>query len=142
MLAWLPAISFTDQTSVSQTINATASSIYYAVAQSPDGCIDTAQVSVTVIPGNEDVFVPNVFTPNGDGKNDDLRVYGNLIQSIDLTIFNQWGELIFNTKDKNKGWDGRHKGVMQPITVYVYVLKAVMQNGSVITKKGSVTLVR
>jgi gliding motility-associated-like protein len=142
VIAWLPTSVFPDQVAMTQSIVATTNTTYVAVGKSPDGCIDSAQVTITVTPGKNDVFVPNVFTPNNDGKNDKLFVYGNLIREIDFKIFNQWGELVFQTIDKNIGWDGRYKGSMQPVTVYIYVLKATMQDGSIITKKGSVTLVR
>lgn len=142
VIAWLPVTDFSDQTSLSQSITATGSAVYTAVGQSVNGCIDTARVTLAVIKPMEDIFVPNVFTPNNDGKNDELRVYGNTIETIDFRIFNQWGEAIFRTNDKNKGWDGRYKGVMQPIAVYIYTLKATMQNGVTITKKGSVTIIR
>jgi gliding motility-associated-like protein len=140
--AWLPSPLFSNQTATAQSITVDNDAVYYAVGQTPDGCIDTAQISVTVSKKNEDVFVPNVFTPNGDGKNDLLLVYGNTIDKIDFRVFNQWGQSIFETSDKSKGWDGRYKGLMQPVTVYVYALKATLLDGRVITKKGSITLIR
>ncbi len=89
-----------------------------------------------------EVFVPNTFTPNGDGRNDVLKVFNNYLKSIDMKIFNQWGELIFTTTDNNKGWDGTAKGKLQPVGVYIYVLQAILQDGTVINKKGSVNLIR
>ncbi|MFT3909086.1 MAG: gliding motility-associated C-terminal domain-containing protein [Ferruginibacter sp.] len=142
VIAWLPAPNFSDQTATSQSVTVNNDVVYYAVGQSTAGCIDTAEISVTVIKKSNDVFVPNIFTPNGDGKNDQLNVYGVNIREVDFRIFNQWGEAIFATNDKNKGWDGRYNGKMQPVTVYIYVLKAIMLDGSIITKKGSITLVR
>ena len=89
-----------------------------------------------------EIFVPNAFTPNGDGKNDVLLVYGNTIASMDLVIFDQWGELIFESTNQAKGWDGIYKGKPQPVGVYVYVLKAVRTDGTSVTKKGSINLIR
>lgn len=88
------------------------------------------------------VFVANTFTPNGDGKNDLLLVRSNYIRSINMKIFNQWGELIFTNTDVIKGWDGTYKGKAQPVGVYVYVLSATMQDGSIVNKKGSINLIR
>jgi gliding motility-associated-like protein len=86
--------------------------------------------------------VPNVFSPNNDGKNDIFYVYGNYISKIELQIYNQWGQHITPITDKNKGWDGKFKGNPQPVGVYVYVLKVEMQDKREINMKGSITLVR
>ena len=108
-----------------------------------NGCSGAAQSRmIKVLPLDKDVFVPNVFSPNGDGKNDILYVYGNYIDKVDMRIFNQWGQQIAVVSNKSQGWDGRHKGNPQPVGVYVYVLKAEMIDGTVVNKKGSVTLVR
>ncbi len=91
---------------------------------------------------NLELFVPNTFTPNGDGLNDELKVYGNYMQSINMRVFNQWGEQIFFTTELNRGWDGTYKGNQQPVGVYIYVITVVMQDGTKINKKGSINLIR
>ena len=107
------------------------------------GCSGAAQsYTVKVMPLNKDVFVPNVFTPNGDGKNDLLYVYGNYIDKLEMHIFNQWGQQIAVITDKTQGWDGKHKGTAQPVGVYVYVLKAELSTGRTVNLKGSITLLR
>ncbi len=107
------------------------------------GCLGTPHTyTITVIPLNKDVFVPNVFTPNGDGKNDRLYVYGNYIDKLEMRIFNQWGEQIAVINSLNQGWDGTQRNKPQPVGVYVYVLKAVLTTGKVIQLKGSITLLR
>jgi gliding motility-associated-like protein len=83
-----------------------------------------------------------VFSPNGDGKNDLLYVYGSYIDKVEMHIFNQWGQQIEVITDKAKGWDGRFKGQPQPVGVYVYTVKAVMTDGRVINLKGNITLLR
>jgi gliding motility-associated-like protein len=108
-----------------------------------NGCVGTVQrYTITVLPLDKDVFVPNVFSPNGDGKNDLLYVYGNYITKVDMHIFNQWGQQIAVISNKTQGWDGRHKGSPQPVGVYVYVLKAELTGGRIVNLKGSITLVR
>ena len=107
------------------------------------GCSGAPQTyTVKVMPLNKDVFVPNVFTPNGDGKNDMLYVYGNYIDKVEMHIFNQWGQQIAAINDKSQGWDGKHKGTAQPVGVYVYVLKAQLSTGKAVNLKGSITLLR
>ncbi len=88
------------------------------------------------------VFVPSGFTPNGDNINDILFVYGNYIQQLDMKIFNQWGQAIFETSNKANGWNGTFKGKMQPSGVYMYALKATLQDGTVVNTKGSINLIR
>jgi gliding motility-associated-like protein len=108
-----------------------------------NGCAGASRsYTITVRPLDKDVFVPNVFSPNGDGKNDFLMVYGNYISRIDMRIFNQWGEQVVRITDKTKGWDGKHQGKPQPVGVYVYALEVIMTDGRTIKLKGSITLVR
>lgn len=88
------------------------------------------------------VFIPNTFTPNGDGRNDKLLVYSNVVKSMRLLIFNQWGGKVFESSNQQDGWDGTYKAKPQPVGVYIYVAKITLNDGSVLDKKGSVNLVR
>lgn len=106
---------------------------------------ETSLLSVPVFGttlSSKEIFVPNAFTPNGDGRNDVLLVYGNYVASIQFRIFNQWGQLVFVSGNISNGWNGTYNGQQQPVGVYAYTLKVVLQDGSVINKKGSVNLVR
>jgi gliding motility-associated-like protein len=107
----------------------------------PNGCKDgiTEISGTTVI---QDVFTPNAFTPNGDNLNDVFKIEGYAIKDIQLRIFNQWGEMIFESADKSRGWDGTYKGKLQPSGVYMYVCSMILTDGSKVVKKGSVNLVR
>ncbi len=89
-----------------------------------------------------DIFIPNTFTPNGDGRNDVFMAYGNYIKTITMQIFNQWGELIFTGTDPAKGWDGTYKGKLQPVGVYIYVIKIVKQDGTLVNRRGSINIIR
>ena len=107
------------------------------------GCTGSPQTyKITVRPLNKDVFVPNVFSPNRDGKNDVLFVYGNYIDKLEMRIFNQWGEQVALLTSTTVGWDGTQRGKAQPVGVYVYVLKATLTDGRTVNLKGSITLVR
>lgn len=113
-------------------------------ATGPNSCQTSAAslpVTATTLSTRE-IFVPNVFTPNGDGKNDILKVYGNYIRSVDFRIFNQWGQLIFSSTDAMMGWDGKYKGQLQPVGVYTYTLKLVRQDGTTVSKTGAVNLIQ
>ena len=93
-------------------------------------------------PFGDGIFVPNAFTPNGDGKNDIEYVYGTSIKSLNFYVYNQWGEMIFQTNSKSAGWDGTYKGTNQPVGVYVYYVEAIMNDGTHLMKKGTITLLR
>lgn len=104
---------------------------------------DTSQIIATTInPFGNGIFVPNAFTPNADGTNDVLFVYGTAITALKFKIYNQWGELVFNTTDMAMGWDGNSKGNKSPASIYNYTLEATMLDGTTIIKKGSITLIR
>ncbi|MCW5906779.1 MAG: gliding motility-associated C-terminal domain-containing protein [Chitinophagales bacterium] len=107
-------------------------------------CTNDIDIPVTVIP-NYDVFIPNVFTPNGDGVNDVFEFFGNkaAIKQLNILVFNRTGEKVFESNDLNFKWDGTYKGTLQPPGVYVYHMKLVfMDNHSENGYKGSVTLLR
>ena len=104
---------------------------------------DTAQVSATTRnPFGNGIYVPNAITPNGDGVNDVLLVYGTAISSVRLIIYSQWGTQLFLSTDLKKGWDGTHNGQKMPAGLYTYSLEAVMQDGSRINKGGTFSVIR
>ena len=108
-----------------------------------NGCIGTPRTyTITVKALDKGVFVPNVFSPNNDGKNDRVMIYGNYINKVEMRIFNQWGQQVAFINSQTQGWDGTHKGKPQPVGVYVYALRAVMTDGRTVDLKGSITLVR
>lgn len=100
---------------------------------------DGAASGITLI---DELYVPNSFSPNGDGKNDIWKAYGYLIKEIQMKVFNQWGQLIFESTDPAKGWDGTFKGQQQPAGVYIYTIRVLSYDGSIINKKGSINLVK
>ncbi len=72
-----------------------------------------------------DIWLPNAFTPNSDGMNDVFRILGNTarLEGVTLSVYNRWGERVFITQDKYKGWDGYHKGIAGQPGTYVYLLE-------------------
>ena len=92
------------------------------------------------------LYMPNAFTPNGDGLNDAFGGIGEGITEYNMQIFNRWGELIFESNDLNNQWDGKNHNEMSPMGVYVYKInaKGPSANGrfkNLISKTGDVTLV-
>jgi gliding motility-associated-like protein len=88
------------------------------------------------------VFVPTMFTPNGDGHNDRLYVRGNNISELTFSIYDRWGEVVFNTNDPKNGWDGTYKGKEVEPSVLVWYLKTKNYLGAEKEDKGYVTLMR
>lgn len=103
------------------------------------GCSDTARrdIEVTLLP-----LVPTAFSPNKDNNNDLLFVKGGPFEKMLFRVYNNWGELIFETTDQKIGWDGTYKGQEAPIGVYVWVLDVDMFNNKSVRKTGDVTLLR
>lgn len=89
-----------------------------------------------------DVFVPNTFTPNGDGANDTLFVRGQHIERMEFMVFDRWGERVFLSTDKNVGWDGQFRGKPVDPAVFVYHLTAWCADGQRYFTKGNVTVIR
>ena len=106
------------------------------------GCIgyDTVFVQVYVGPN---YYVPNAFSPNGDGLNDIFRAVPVGIAKTDwFRVFNRYGQLVFETNEWLKGWDGKFQGRAQPMGVYVWIIKGVDKGGRVVEMKGTVMLVQ
>lgn len=105
------------------------------------GCPQKESVHIKVI--QKDVFIPNAFSPNGDGKNDVFRITGRKFDNVqEFRIYNRWGTEIFSTQDIRKGWDGTYKGVAQDPDVYYYLIRVAYANGKSQLLKGELTLIR
>ncbi len=118
--------------------------VYNVQSVDDKGCIANATVRVNVIPKYV-VFVPNAFTPNGDGANDFFEVFGNkeAWKQFEVNVFDRWGERVYQSNDMNFKWDGVYNGKMLNPAVYVYLVKVVyLNNYSEKLFKGSVTLIR
>ncbi len=111
------------------------------IAFNAAGCSDTLCLPVTtiVVPGLD---VPNAFTPNSGDVNSKIFVKGYGISKLRFTIWNRWGQKVFETADYRIGWDGTYQGKLQPMDVYAYTLEAEFFDGTRTTKKGDITLIR
>ncbi|MFC2114151.1 PKD domain-containing protein [Bacteroidota bacterium] len=98
--------------------------------------------NVVCIPAEFRLYVPNSFTPNGDGLNDIFQPKGIFITNYNLLIFDRWGEKLFESNDISNGWDGTFKGESCPLGVYFYQLSARGPNGGKKVESGSITLLR
>jgi len=90
-----------------------------------------------------DVYLPNAFSPNGDGSNDVFRAITSGHHELSVfRILNRWGQVVFQTADEKVGWDGTMNGEPQPMATYFYIMKYRCMDGKMIEKKGEVILVR
>ena len=106
------------------------------------GCTDDDDVFIKVYEGPT-YYLPNAFTPNGDGYNDIFRPTPVGIRSTEyFRIFNRLGQLMFETKEWMKGWDGMQRGKAANAGTYVWIIKGIDKNGSVVEMKGSFILIR
>jgi gliding motility-associated-like protein len=113
----------------------------WLVVSSLDGCLDSTYQAITV-EAEENLFVPNVFTPNGDSVNDRFVISHMGIHDFNLFIYNRWGGLVFETKNPDVTWDGKFAGEICVEGVYVYLIT--YKNAKQATKslRGTVTLIR
>ena len=116
---------------------------YFLTVTDSFGCRAEDSVHIRLTCNEDLVYVPNAFTPNGDNKNDEfkIRTYG-LSQVRAFRVFNRWGEMVFETYDVSKGWDGTFHGEPCTPAVYVYYLEGTCANGQAVLKQGNVTLIR
>lgn len=108
-------------------------------------CIDSTHTKIIVPTSeSEQIFIPNAFSPNGADKseNEVFKVYGNLIKSLTISIYNRWGEKVFESNDKLKGWDGTYKGTPAPMGVYNYHAEIKFLDNRIVVRNGEVMLIR
>lgn len=140
-LAWQPAESLSCNNCLSPVAAPNQTTTYHITATSPNGCIATDSVIIAIIE-QQNVFIPNIFTPNGDLQNDQFLIYGNQIATMDMQIFDRWGAQIFRTNNLSEGWDGSFQNSKVNLGAYLYLINVEMKDGSQQIYKGSVTVAR
>ena len=137
---WTPSI-YLDSIYSNSVISTPGEDItYYIEVYDSLGCkaIDTINITVEYNP----LFIPNGFSPNNDNNNDVFYVRGGGVALIHFTIFDKWGNLVFESFDMDKGWDGTYNGKLVNTGVYVYRMDATLKNGQPLFQSGNVTLFR
>jgi gliding motility-associated-like protein len=126
-------------------LTATQNQTVFVTVTNQYGCTNIDSVHIKVVNCEpEMVFIPNTFTPNGDGVNDLLLVRGVGLRQLEyFRVLDRWGKLMFETKNLNDGWDGLTPGGKQADeATYVYVVSGLCSSGNSLQKSGNVTLVR
>jgi len=114
---------------------------YIAQTINQYGCKSTDDLNIEVT-NYYSIYIPNVFTPNFDDINDTFLVYGVGISNVEMSIFDRWGEKLFNSKEQLKGWDGTYKGEFCKSDVYTYTVNFTSLDGKKHTKSGHVSLLK
>jgi len=137
---WSPGIEFADSTEANPSVSPTQTTTYYlrVIDEFVQESYDTVTVEVLYC----NIFIPNIFSPNGDGQNDVLYVRGQGISQLHFVVYNRWGQQVFESRDINHGWDGTFQGQKAEIGVYGYFVSGVVEDGKMVSKRGTVTLVR
>lgn len=141
---WLPSSSVQNPNALNTTAFVNQNTTFFFVAT--DGvCADTVPVFVKtyeIFCEEPFIFVPNAFSPNGDGNNDILFVRGNYIENMIFRVFNRWGEMVFESTDPTIGWNGIYKGRLCDPDVFTYYLDVNCFGGFNNVMSGNVTLMR
>ena len=139
--SWSPVSYMTDASLEAPQVYPPVNSTYTLNVVSTVGCgsaSDAANVKVY-----EDFYIPNAFTPNGDGKNDRFGILAlDNYKVKHLAIYNRWGETVFEAKDVYEEWDGKYKGLPQPAGAYIYYLELESSSRHKIVKRGTLLLLR
>jgi gliding motility-associated-like protein len=146
--SWTPASGLSCATCAVTNAVVKGSVTYRVTVSNDGGCTASDDITVAAVCNEGNWFIPNTFSPNGDGVNDIFYVRGkglNLVHS--LRIFNRWGQAIFEKRDfmandPAVGWDGKVNGKPADMDVYVYILEVVCDNSNNIPIKGNVALVK
>ncbi|MFM7725606.1 MAG: gliding motility-associated C-terminal domain-containing protein, partial [Flavobacteriales bacterium] len=105
------------------------------------GCSDSTSLELCILPQNP-VFIPDIFSPNDDGKNDTLYVRGLFLSRMEFRVYSRWGEVVFESNSPSIGWDGQLRGVPAPSGSYYYTLSATIGGATKVERVGEVVLIR
>jgi gliding motility-associated-like protein len=136
--SWFPLTSITGGNTANPVANPAVTTTYYVTVTGSGGCSDDDSVTVNVLFNSVagGYNMPNAFTPNNDYKNDCFGLkYWGVVQDLDFSVYNRWGERIFHTSDPSVCWDGNYKGIPQASGTYVYQIKAGTACGDVYKKE-------
>lgn len=141
---WTPSTGLSCSDCASPTASPSTTTTYIVTGTDANGCTGSDTVTVYVQTVCGDLFVPNIFSPNGNGPqaNEFLCIYGNCISELHYAVYNRWGELVFETTSTEICWDGNYKNKPAISGVYAYKLYAMLFNGDVVETSGNLTLVR
>jgi gliding motility-associated-like protein len=147
-VVWSPTTGVISTVYPTVTVQPTEDTRYRVVVKNAGGCKAESFVTVHVLCNGANVFIPNTFSPNGDGANEVFYPRGTGLFTIKIArVFNRWGEVVyekndFKANDEKAGWDGSYKGQKLAPDVFVYMFEIVCDNNTTLVYKGNIALVR
>lgn len=139
---WTPPLWLNDPNSKMPWASPKERTLYTVYGLNQYGCRDTGYVTIDINYTMSE-FIPNAFTPNGDGRNDVFRLTGIRFQELqEFRVFNRWGEQVFSTINPEAGWDGTFNGKPAEIGTYTYLIRVALPDGTARRYKGDVLLLR
>ena len=140
---WSPPDDLSCSTCASTSASPTATTLYTVTGTAPNGCTGQAEVMIYVTEVCGDIYVPTIFSPSSlNNENKQACVYGNCIAELDYSIYDRWGQSVFETKDQNACWDGKYKGKELNAGVFAYKLTIKLQSGDFVIRSGNITLLK
>ena len=145
---WTPTGSIFRNIYPAVTVKPRETTTYTVTVKNAGGCTARDNVTVYVICNGANVFIPNTFSPNGDGANDIFYPRGTGLFNIKTArVFNRWGEVVYEKSgflpnDASAGWDGTYKGKKLGVDIYVYVIEILCDNNTLLVYKGNIALIK
>jgi gliding motility-associated-like protein len=139
---WNPATYLNCDTCRRPVFNGVLNTLYCVTGTDSFGCTDSACIHIVIRHDCGIPFMPTAFTPNGDHLDDIFHVLGNCLATAHMTVFNRWGERVFESTELHEGWDGTHQGQTCPQDVYMWQVDVTNLFGEAFHLKGDVTIIR
>ncbi len=139
---WVPPTGLSCDTCPNPIASPTSTTTYTLLTTTNKGCGVLSVVTVDVEIPCKDFFVPNVFTPNGDGVNDTYFIKVEFMSAYEISIYNRWGKLVFHSTNPEAPWDGKINGDLAAAGVYYYIISSTCFDGNSFKKDGYLQLIR
>ena len=127
------------------TLRVNAAADFTVKFENTNGCLSLVSNKITtqIVCNSTGIYIPDIFTPNGDGINDLVKPVCVGIKTFKyFKVYNRWGNILFETTDASKGWDGKFRGQVQPADSYIWLVEGVDTNGKEIRKTGTLNLIK
>ena len=139
---WSPSTGLSCTNCQMPSASPTETTMYYLTVVDSNGCEETDAVVIAVEPVASVIFVPNAFSPNGDGVNDVLDVQEGGYESLYFEVYGRWGKKVFESTSTDADWDGTFRGKQLNAATFAYYLNTVFLSGEEYEEKGNITLIR
>ncbi len=145
---WSPATGLSCTNCYTTVASPKNTTVYTIKVTDANGCVNMDNITVIVLCNEQNIFIPNTFSPNNNGVNDWFYPRGKgLFKIQSMRIFNRWGEMVFQKanltpNDPLSGWNGRYNGKLLNADVYTYIIEIICENSEVLSFKGNITLIQ